>query len=307
MAAKKKIVKPVKKRQQINIMPLAVRRLKPFERWHRVGFLVRLIVVSSRVANIEAPLNLILAGPPGDGKTRMLFRVEDVPHVQMLSDTTYTGVCYFLEAVRDRLSSALVIPDLATIIGRRTEVAKQTIATLAMMCAEGVKTVRVGKQVRDYAGAQASILTAITFDDINANFQVLNQNAFFSRVFLIDFDLEWHELVAMMDKKTAGDRSLLKALDFSTVRRNRDGTMKVRDIILPRGYALQAKQWWMTLRRHRRDRFFGFRSADAFHGLLMASAYLRGARAVTRTDVRLVKDDILPLIEGQVELVKPGG
>jgi hypothetical protein len=284
------------------------RRVAPYERWDRVSLFVQLAAVSSRISNAEAPVNLLLCGPPGDGKTKMIMRVkEHAPHVSMLSDATYTGLIYYLETVRDNMSSTLVIPDLGTLVGRKLETAKQSIATLAMMCAEGVGELRVGKQVRDYHFAKASVISAITLDDVMQSYNVVNQNAFLSRVFLIDFDLEWSELQAMMDRKLTGDRSRLQPFPFPKVRRNRDGTFKRYDVQVPKRYLHLPHEWWRELRQIRRDRFFGFRSADAFMTLLMASAYLRGAKIVTRQDVQNVMLHVLPLVRDQIQFSKNGG
>lgn len=284
------------------------KRIAPYERWDRVSLFVQLAAVSSRISNAEAPVNLLLCGPPGDGKSKMVVRCKDhAPHVSMLSDATYMGLIYYLETVRDNLSSTLVIPDLGTMVGRRIETAKQSIATLAMMCAEGVGEIRVGKQVRDYRGARASVISAITLDDLTQAYNVVNQNAFLSRVFLIDFDLEWSELQVMMDRKLSGDRSRLDPFAFAHVRHNRDRSFKQYPIEVPKRYLNLPHDWWRTLRQLRRDRFFGFRSADSFVTLLMASAYLRGANVVTRTDVQIIERQILPLVEDQIQFAQPAG
>jgi hypothetical protein len=282
-----------------------VRDADLLHRWKCVSDLVRLVTVSTRVVNIETPLNLLLVGPPGDGKTRMVTRVSYLAHVETLSDTTYLGLVNCLKQVKDNLISTLVIPDLGTLVGRRNEVARQSIATLAMMTAEGVSHIRVGKQVRDFGGARCSLISAITNKDLDIAADVLEQNAFLSRMLLVDFDLSFAELEFMLRRKHEGNRKLIASLSF-----RRAGIRKTflppRAIRFAPTYAKWVRQSWTDLKRHRQDRFFGFRSADFLQGLLQSSAYLRGSNHVAREDIVFVRERILPLVMKQIQQ-KPEG
>lgn len=275
---------------------------RAWRRWNQIADLVRLAAVSSRIPNIETPINVLLAGPPGDGKTRMIMRVEHLQHVEVLSDTTYLGLCHCLSSIKDGLIASIVVPDLGTLIGRRGDVARQTIATLSMMIAEGVRHIRVGKRVRDYGGARSSLISAITLDDLDSSFPVLSQNAFLSRVLLVDFDLDWTELLAMLERKHRGDRALLRPLSFRRAGMRRDGFLEPRPIHIAETYARRTRSWWTTLRRKRSDRFFGFRTADFLTGLLQSSAFIRGDNRVRMRDVEFVGDRILPLVMQQVRI-----
>lgn len=278
-------------------------RAAPFKRWHDVAELVRLASVSSMVSNIEAPINVILVGPPGDGKTAMVLRAERLPNVQTLSDATYLGLCAYLRDARDGLSSCLVIPDLGTLAARRGDTAKQAVATLAMMCAEGVRTLRVGKSVKDFGGARSSVVTAITPDDLLLASDILSQNAFLSRVFILDFDLTWGEQEQMLDRKwIRKNRSLLTPFRFPKIRRNKHGLWDPAPVTLSRAVARRAMRWWTRLRRERNDRWFAFRTGDALVGLLQASAYMHGRRAVVTEDVQYIEARILPLLAQQIHL-----
>lgn len=269
----------------------------PYARWQLVGEFLRLAFVSSRIENVPAPLNLLLVGPPGDGKTQMLLRAQHLSHVKVLSDATYNGLLRFCSAVDQGFFSALLIPDLGTIVGRRTEVGKQSIAMLARLGAEGVFEVAVGKRIKDYHGATASIISAITFDDLGMNWTVLNQNAFLSRVFLIEFDLTIPEMRAMMKRKNRGDLTLLS--DFRFPRLNRDlKFLPSREIKMALKYADKAMRWWTEMHRERPDRVHGFRTADAFQTMLKCSAYLKRRTRVDEHDVEYV-ERFRPLWENQ--------
>lgn len=259
----------------------------PYRRWHVVGDFMRLIYVSSRIKNIEAPLNCILVGPPGDGKTKMILRAEHLKHVRVLSDMTYMGVCTYLRTAKEGVISALVIPDLGTLVGRKLDTGKQTIAALAMLCAEGVQELAVGKRIINYEGVKSSVISAVTPEDLVRDWGVFNQNAFLSRAFLVDFDLSATEILSMMHRKNRGDRTLLSPLKFPKLP-HPDAALPHREIKLPRRYGEKAIHWWEELMSRRPDRAFGFRSADALQGLLMASAYLRGSRVVADIDIKFV-------------------
>lgn len=277
-----------KVRAQDNVAKLPAITPDPYYRWRLVGDFLRLVFVSSRIGNLEAPLNAVLVGPPGDGKTKMILRGEHARHVRVLSDMTYMGVCMYIKTCQDGFASCLVVPDLATLVGRKLETGKQTIAALAMLCAEGVRELAVGKRIRDFGGVQSSVISAVTPEDLMNDYRVFNQNAFLSRTFLIDFDLTMDELRAMMHRKSHGDRALLRSFAFPRVS-HRDGLLPKRDIRFPRRYAELSLRWWEELTSLRSDRAFGFRSADALQSLLMTSAYLRGSRTVAQRDVQFVE------------------
>lgn len=218
----------------------------------------------------------------------MIMRARHLKHVKVLSDATYNGLLRFVSAVDQGFFSTLVIPDLGTMVGRRNEVARQSIAMLARLGAEGVHEIAVGKRISDYHGATASILSAITFDDLTNNWQTLNQNAFLSRVFLLEFDLTIPEIRAMMKRKNRGDLALLN--DFRFPRLNRDTNfLPSREIKMALKYADCGMRWWVEMNRERPDRVHGFRTADAFQTLLKCSAYLKRRYRVDETDVQYVE------------------
>lgn len=280
-------------------------RRGPLSRWKSVAHLLRLATVSTMVDNIEAPLNVLLVGPPGDGKTRMLLRLSGAPVVRVLSDTTYVGLVEYLRQVYDDRYSCLVIPDFGTIVGRRVEVGKQTIATMAMMCAEGVYEIRVGKRVADYNGVKSSVLGAITPGSLQKSLDAMDQNAFLSRVLLVNFDLKLSEIEPMVDRKLLrGRRDLLTTFQWREVPKDGKGRWIKRNIRVSKQFAKRALRWWDRVHRERTDRFFAFRTADQLIGFLQASAYMHGRWAVGRADVQFVEDNVVPFMMEQFRLPK---
>lgn len=274
---------------------------QPLARWQLTAELLRLVVLSSRLA-VPAPLNLLLVGPPGDGKTEMLRRLGNIhncPHAMVLSDTTYLGLIRFLEAVRDTQKSCLVIPDLATVVGRKSDVARQCIATMAMMAGEGVGVVSVGKIDRDFRGAQASVVAAITDQEYARHREIINQNAFLSRVFVCDFTLELPEVEALMHPRSGARTPLSFGSALRTL--SKDKTV----VLVPSRFGAIAKEWWKELKLVRPDMWFAFRSAHQMRTLLQASAYLRGRRRVVLQDVKAVRR-VLPVLHSQIRTTNGG-
>jgi len=264
-------------------------RLKKLARkWKLIGEFIRLIAISSRVKNLEAPINVCLVGPPGDGKTAMLMRAKEVPHIRVFSDISPKGVLSFLDLVKNGFVSTLLIPDLGTVIGRKAEVGKQVIANLAMLCAEGVYQIAVFGRMKDYGGARASLMTAATVENFVDATKMLTQNGFTSRLFLVDFDFNAEELLHMQARKMLGDRSLLKPFTYPRAGL-RVGLYPLRSVRVPRSHASTALDWWRRVMAHAPEHVYGFRTADALSGLLQASAYLHGRRAVTADDVAYIK------------------
>lgn len=258
-------------------------------KWRSIADFVRLVAVSSRIKNIEAPVNLCLVGPPGDGKTRMILRAGALPHVRVFSDVSPKGLFRFLDLVKDGFVSTLIVPDLGTVIGRKAEIGKQVISNLAMMCAEGVHQVAVYGRMKDYEGARAGLITAMTPDNFVDSIRTLQQNAFTSRIFLVDFDFSAAELQHMQSRKMLGDRGLLTPFTYPRVHKGRTGLFNQRVIRVPRSHAATVMEWWERLMASAPEHAYGFRTVDALTGLLQASAYLHGRDAVTAEDVAYIR------------------
>lgn len=269
----------------------------PFRKWHLVSKLVRLAAVSSLVENAEMPVSVLLVGPPGDGKSRMLLRLAEAPQVRVLSDASYLGLMNFVSQAADRLKSTVIIPDLGTIGGRREATGRQAIATMAMMCAEGIGETAVGKVVRNFHNTRAAVLSAITDQELMQDWMIYNQNAFLSRVMLIDFEFRHGDVLQMIRRKHRGDRSLLSPLPMPV---SKLPANRYRVIKLPARCAAQTQGWWEELKEQRPDRAFGFRTVDYFTTLLQSAAYLRKASTVTQQDVQTVSQ-FRPLWLAQVK------
>lgn len=254
-------------------------------KWRLVSDLMRLVYVSSRVTNAEAPVNLILVGPPGDGKTRMVLRGKDLPFVRVYSDISPKGLYKIMDAVRDEYASTMVIPDLGTVIGRKYEIGKQVIANLAMLCAEGVGKVLVMGRERDYQGLKVGLVTAMTDAEYVKDQGILAQNGFLSRLLVVDFTFAAKELRHMQARKLMGDRRLLTPFKYPACRVG----FPRRPIRLPAAWAARGHSWWDQAMGNQDATTYGFRTADAINDLLRASAYLHGRPAVTGADAKYVE------------------
>lgn len=255
--------------------------LNAIERWELTTLLCRLAVASTRLTDHPPPINVILVGPPGHGKTELLRRLGHIGCVRELSDATYLGLTTFLTSVKAGQRSALIIPDFGTLLGRRYEVARQAIALLAMMAAEGVGQVAIGKRIADYRGTRAAVIGAITYEDLGNDIRTMNQNAFLSRCFLIEHEFAPEEAKHMRRMLESGRSPILKPAPFPAKQRE-------RTIKLTAEGRRQAEAWWDRMLDHRPDRSYGFRSAVAFETLLRAAAWLRGGTSTTAEDVRTV-------------------
>lgn len=251
------------------------------ERWNSIGLFLQLAAASTRITNVPAPVNVLIVGPPGDGKTKQVERIAHLPFAKHLSDATWMGVINHLQSVKAGQRSMLIVPDFASLVGRRYEVARATMSLLAMMCAEGVREMAIGKRVTDFGGAQGGVVGAITYEDLTNDYKVFNQNAFLSRVFLLEQDFSSEDKLLMRGMRRKGDESLLTPLPFPKT------SEKVKVVTHP-SYTRVAEDWWKEMLDHRSDRTFGFRTADAFDTMLKAAAFLRGARQVTKQDVATV-------------------
>lgn len=261
------------------------RRRKEAHTWRLISDFLRLVFVSSRVTNAEAPINVLLVGPAGDGKTRMVLRGTYLPFVRTYSDVSPKGLYSILDVVKNEYASTVVIPDLGTVIGRKYEVGKQVLANLAMLSAEGVGRVLVAGRERDYEGLRVSLITAMTDAEFVRNQGMLLQNGFLSRMLVVDFEFSSKELRHMQARKVLGDRSLLKPFTYSMVRRDFPRV----PIALPASWAARAHGWWDEAMGKEDATVYGFRTADALNDLLRASAYLHGRRRVGLADVHYIE------------------
>ena len=254
-------------------------------RWRLVSDFLRRVFVSSRVKNAEAPVNVLLVGPAGDGKTRMVLRGSPLPFVRTYSDISPKGLYSILDVVKNEYASTVIIPDLGTVIGRKYEVGKQVLANLAMLAAEGVGRVLVAGRERDYEGLRVSLVTAMSDVEFIRNQGMLLQNGFLSRMVVVNFEFTAKELRHMQARKVLGDRSLMAPFHYARGVRH----FPRLTIGLPASWAARTHAWWDEAMGKEDATIYGFRTADVLNDLLRASAYLHYRGRVTERDVRYIE------------------
>jgi len=265
--------------------------IDPMQRWTLRSELLRLVFVSTRLRSVGAPLSYIAVGPPGSGKTEMIMRGGTLRWVTTFSNLSYMGIVNALPVLQSGVKSVILIPDLATVLGRRADVGRQAVATLAMLAAEGIGKIAVGRTEKDYRGVRASVISAVTEQDLTNQWDVLSQNAFLSRAFLPTFDFTMDEIFHMSRLKTLGKLRHLRPFRYPA-------GIRARTIRFPERYEHYVEDRWSDLRIKNADRTFAFRTMETFKTVLCCAAFVRGGGTVIKKDVK-VMDRLWPVIEDQ--------
>ncbi len=162
------------------------------------------------------------------------------------------------------------------------------MSMLSSACAEGVFEVLVGKRMRDFEGAGFNLLAAVTSDDLEAAAALILRSGFTSRMILVDLDLTYSEMLEMWDRRRIrGDNRHLKPFSFGGFYAR--GKAPYRKIEIPRAHLMKVREWWDRMHDRSPQFVAGFRTPEMLTGLLQGAAYLRGARRVTTTDVKVVQ------------------
>lgn len=248
----------------------------------RMGNFLRVIAATHRLTGFRGQANAMVIGPPGYGKTQMLLRLEGNSGTLVLSDTTFLGILKMVEKAKQGYLTTVIIPDLGPALARDLPQVRKVVSACSMAIEEGVHKMVVGKLEKDYGGARFGMLSALTVDDIQTHFSILQGSGFLSRFILLELSLSEEALLLAVQQNRDGNERLTAPLMMPE---SRGVAVKI-----PEKYAREGEAMWRSLLKERDDRASGFRGLHLYQSLIAATCYLREPRTlvVTSEDVEMM-------------------
>jgi len=125
---------------------------------------------TAAIAN-AIPLSLILVGPPGTGKSKVILQYES-PHVHKTNDITSIGLTTIMEDdSKENCVRHIIIPDFNIVVSHKSSTSNLTVASLLTLMSEGIIRVDDGRRNKEIIHAPIGVITAMTRDiyEENAN------------------------------------------------------------------------------------------------------------------------------------------
>lgn len=129
--------------------------------------LLELAILSNYIAGngerkSDLPFSVILIADPELNKTRELMRFSGTPNISVQSDLTYIGMINdVLPKIARNEIKTIIIPDLLKCVQKKTATAQNFVNIINIVIEEGVYAISL-KNIYDFKGARANILTSIT-------------------------------------------------------------------------------------------------------------------------------------------------
>lgn len=157
-------------------------RLTPWESETR---LIGLYIGTGLLKDEDAQ-SVLLVGPPGQGKTKMIMRFNGLPTVKMFSDLTSDGI---RRAVSDnpRIKHFLM-PEFGRLFSRDRSVSSQTANLLCNLMTGDAGTEHIGHKTYDFSGRQIGVIGAMTTDVFRERESDLAMTGLLSRFTVIRVD-----------------------------------------------------------------------------------------------------------------------
>lgn len=109
------------------------------------------------------PLSIMLIGPPGAGKSKVLLKMKSAQIVQC-DDMTSAGLIRILERDPEGKLSHILLPDFNTVLSHKKSVSTLTITSLLGLLSDGVMSVADGRANKEVKHKPMGVLGAMTRD-----------------------------------------------------------------------------------------------------------------------------------------------
>lgn len=168
-------------------------------------------VLYTGILKETVPLSVILVGPPGCGKSKVLIQYESVT-CHGTTDLTTSGLIEILQRDHANTIRHIVIPDFNIVVSHKSGTSDLTIATLLGVMSEGTARIDDGRSQKEVKHAPLGVITAMTRDvyqDHAKKFLKLGIGRRFSPVFF-NYSFKTREMV--QNKIANGDVTLQQLL-----------------------------------------------------------------------------------------------
>lgn len=245
--------------------------------WQMLTALVGLAGVTGQIIG-EQPESLLVVGPSGSGKTAILGRYHFPtgdprnPHLMHTTNLSAWGLQGILKIDVPRGITHLVIPEMQTLMLRKSGVWQGLHGLLLPAMEEGVGIIRNGPENLDLGGARLGLIGAITHDSFLRNRSELMSSGFLSRVLVVYWMRSIDDVLKSQLRYSAGDKAELEPIHVEF--RGRQNVAITRE----------ADNGVIDL-AHSYDAGNAYRAARRFRALAKAIAYTNGESIASRIHV----------------------
>jgi hypothetical protein len=248
----------------------------PVREWDRATEIVKMFALTGFIVG-ETPQSMLLISEPGSGKTELLERFTDNPHLRYASDLTTRGLYPLLRAAKSEALTHVVATEFQKFFLRKSATAEATLGTLCQAMEEGVGEVLVGDKAENFHGATLGLIGAITHKTAEKWTHALREYGFWSRCASFEWEMPMSELRGVMRSITQGDKTDLAKIALPVL----DRKVKVQ---FPVALSEQFENFvFKRFKEHTILRVF-----QRFRTLAMSCALLDGRDVVKACDVEKV-------------------
>ena len=107
------------------------------------------------------PISVILVGPPGTGKSKIILQFQS-PSILKTNDVTSAGLADIVGDDKDNKVRHVIVPDFNIVVSHKAATSNLTIASLLTLMSEGILRIDDGRRKKELVHAPLGIITAMT-------------------------------------------------------------------------------------------------------------------------------------------------
>jgi hypothetical protein len=107
------------------------------------------------------PISIILIGPPGTGKSKVILQYE-CESLHKTNDITSAGLADIVQYDRENKVRHIIIPDFNIVVSHKQSTSALTVASLLTLMSEGIMRIDDGRRTKEIIHAPVGITTAMT-------------------------------------------------------------------------------------------------------------------------------------------------
>jgi hypothetical protein len=153
------------------------------------------------------PISIILVGPPGTGKSKIILQFS-APSLMKTNDVTSAGLADIVGDDKDNNVRHVIVPDFNIVVSHKASTSNLTIASLLTLMSEGILRIDDGRRKKELVHAPLGIITAMTreiYEEHAIRFRKLGIGRRFVPLF---FGYSFPTTKKIMDSIQKGDTTL---------------------------------------------------------------------------------------------------
>jgi hypothetical protein len=107
------------------------------------------------------PISIILVGPPGTGKSKIILQFS-APSLLKTNDVTSAGLADIVGDDKENKVRHVIIPDFNIVVSHKAATSNLTISSLLTLMSEGILRIDDGRRKKELIHAPLGIITAMT-------------------------------------------------------------------------------------------------------------------------------------------------